>query len=126
MLSFDVDNLRDIMDHMIHAQKQVNLEDRKETLSDEHIKFICFDMFGAGIDTVLSSLHWFFGLVIQHQNVQDKIQEEIDKTLGNLLPSIESRSKLIYTEAAIMEQLRYGTLALLGVPLATTCDTTLG
>ncbi|CAD5123618.1 DgyrCDS11949 [Dimorphilus gyrociliatus] len=124
--TFDENNLRDIMDYMICAQKQVNLEERKELLSDEHVKMICFDMFGAGVDTVLSSLHWYFGLIIQHQNVQEKLHKEIDEKLGSLSPSIESRSKLVYTEASIMEQLRYGTLALLGVPLSTIRDTTVG
>ena len=58
--------------------------------------------------------------------VQSKVQEEIDGVTGSRMPGVADRPKLVYTEATMYEIMRLGTVAPLGVPHQTLCDTSVG
>ncbi|BFZ07286.1 hypothetical protein BsWGS_10325 [Bradybaena similaris] len=56
--------------------------------------------------TTRSSLTGTFLCLVNYPEVIEMIQEEIDRVVGNERPTVEHRSKMPYTEAAILEGLR--------------------
>ena len=63
----------------------------------------------------------------KHPEIQEKVAEEVDRVVGrDRPPSLEDRGKLVYSEAALYELLRFSSVAPLGVFHATMEDTTLG
>ena len=63
----------------------------------------------------------------KHPDIQEKVAQEIDRVVGrDRLPSLEDRSTLPYTGAAVYEVLRYSSVAPVGLTHATMEDTTLG
>ncbi|ESO88316.1 hypothetical protein LOTGIDRAFT_86790, partial [Lottia gigantea] len=70
----------------------------------------------AGFVTTKGTLSGFFLLMLYHPDVQKRIQDEIDDKIGHREPSIEDRSKMHYTYAAILETLRFIRHVPYGVP----------
>jgi len=80
------------------------------------IQFVLVDLFIAGSETTSTTLSWSFLYLSKFPEVQKKLQEEIDKVIGNSrLPSLTDRPSMIYTQAVIHEVLRYSTLAPFGL-----------
>ncbi len=53
---------------------------------------------------------------LHHPHVQENIYHEIDAKIGSRDPVLEDRTSLPYTEATILELLRFISHAVLGVP----------
>ena len=80
----------------------------------------------AGTDTTILTLHWAVGLMAEHPDIQEKVAKEIDEVIGrDRLPTLDDRSSLPYTQAAMLETFRCGTVAPVGFPHATMADTTI-
>ena len=78
----------------------------------------------AGFETSATTIRWALALLADHPDVQRRLQEEIDSVVPrDRLPSLDDKQKLPYMEAAILEIMRFKTLAPLGVPHITMCDT---
>ncbi|XP_071952912.1 steroid 17-alpha-hydroxylase/17,20 lyase-like [Antedon mediterranea] len=109
----------DLIDLLLKAQADAEAQggvDEKKKLTDTHLKQIIIDLFTAGIDTQNTVLHWAIGCLADNPEVQDKIKQEIDDVIGDRPPRLSDRGKLPYTEATLMEVMRYRT----PVPLALT------
>ncbi|XP_062998784.1 cytochrome P450 1A5-like isoform X2 [Elgaria multicarinata webbii] len=126
-MSFDKNNIRDITDSLIdHCQdKEVDANANIQPL-DQRIINIVLDIFGAGFDTVTTSLSWCLVYLVTYPEVQKKIQEEIDQTIGQeRKPRLSDRSMLYYTEAFIMEMFRHTSFVPFTIPHCTNRDTAL-
>ncbi|CAG7725436.1 unnamed protein product [Allacma fusca] len=77
------------------------------------------DIFVAGTETTAATLNWIFFLLAAHPEVQKKVFNEINTVLGSgddkTLPTISDRLRLPMVEAAIMESMRLGTIAPIGL-----------
>jgi hypothetical protein len=63
--------------------------------------------------------------MLHHGDIQDRIQNEVDLVIGpDRAPSINDRAAMPYTEAAILETLRFGSIAPIGIPHSVTEDVT--
>ena len=63
----------------------------------------------------------------KHPDIQAKVAEEIDNVIGrDRLPLLSDRGKLPYTEGAIAEVMRYGSVVPVGLIHAAMEDTSLG
>ncbi|NXR67145.1 CP1A4 protein, partial [Rhadina sibilatrix] len=81
--SFDKEHIRDITDSLIgHCQEKSLREDAHVQLSNEKIIHIVNDLFGAGFDTVATALSWSLMYAALYPDIQRKIQEELDQTIG--------------------------------------------
>ncbi|KAF5360010.1 hypothetical protein D9758_007611 [Tetrapyrgos nigripes] len=88
---------------------------------EELIKAAAFSLYTGGSDTAsfnstkaVSALTMFFLLMVLNPEAQRKAQAEIDKlTKGQYLPTLQDRSKLPYTDAVMLESLRWGPIAFL-------------
>ncbi|XP_060558642.1 steroid 17-alpha-hydroxylase/17,20 lyase-like [Ruditapes philippinarum] len=126
--TFDKDNLRHFADTLILARMEAEAEeegvDIETTLSDQHLVQTISDIFFAAIDTSRFTLKAAILHMVAFPDIQDKVQDEIDKVVGKeILPCINDRPRLGYTEAVLHESMRLGTVAPLGAQHKTLCDT---
>lgn len=85
------------------------------------------DIFGAAMDTTSTLLYWAVLLLAKHQDVQVKVQLEIDTVVGrNGNPSLQAREEMHYTLAVMQEVQRFGSVAALGVYHRALVDTHIG
>ncbi|XP_067685098.1 steroid 17-alpha-hydroxylase/17,20 lyase-like [Haliotis asinina] len=126
--TFKADTQRDFIDAMLIAQKEAEEEEDPELLAqftNTHLGQTVADVFGAGLDTSRQTLYWTALYLAAYPEVQAKLHAEVDSVLGErLVPMLSERHKLPYTEAVLFESMRKGTVAPLGLPHSTTCDTT--
>jgi cytochrome P450 len=80
------------------------------------ILFAVLDLFTAGAETTSSTLLWTFLYMAKFPQVQEKMQLEISKVVGNSrLPSLADRPSMPYTEAVIHEVMRYSSVFPIGL-----------
>ncbi|XP_072331749.1 cytochrome P450 2K1-like isoform X2 [Scyliorhinus torazame] len=82
------------------------------------------DLFIAGMGTAATTIRWALYIMIKYQDIQVKVQEEIDRVIGSeRSPRMEDRKHMPYTDAVIHEVQRFANIAPLGIPRTTTVDT---
>ncbi|XP_026686643.1 uncharacterized protein LOC103519287 [Diaphorina citri] len=86
---------------------------KTSSFSDDQLLVLLLDLFMAGSETTSNSLSFSVLYLIRYPHVQRKIQEEIDSL--NKEPTILDRYKCPYLEATIMEIMRHGNTAPIGV-----------
>jgi cytochrome P450 len=86
--------------------------------------YLVRDFIMAGTETSAITIKWALVLLANHQDVQDRLHQEIDSVVDRRrLPSLDDRPNLPYVEAAILELMRCKTIAPLALLHETTCDT---
>jgi len=84
------------------------------------------EIFAAGSQTAAYSLQWLFAHLAVHQDIQQKLRQEIHKELGtHSLPDDLNLSKLKYLDAVMKESWRLTTVVPVWLPRKVTSDTTL-
>ncbi|XP_038067063.1 steroid 17-alpha-hydroxylase/17,20 lyase-like [Patiria miniata] len=125
--TFDPNNIRDLFDSLIAAQKEDAEEtgSKAEFLTDVRVIQTVNDMFGAGTGTTIPTLYWAIAIMIEHPEILERVTKEIDEVIGqDRLPSLSDRGSMPYTEATLMEVNRYGSVSVIGLPKSVTKDTT--
>ncbi|KAL7638034.1 UNVERIFIED_CONTAM: hypothetical protein RMT77_011659 [Armadillidium vulgare] len=113
---------RDLMDDYL-----IEMEEKKsENYSHFNITDltrITFDLFLAGNETTSDMTRWFLIYMARFQEIQEKIQKEIDRVVPrDTLPGLEHRNELSFLDAAINEVQRHCSMFPLGVFRFTTKD----
>uniref|UniRef100_A0A8D0GTE9 Cytochrome P450 1A n=1 Tax=Sphenodon punctatus TaxID=8508 RepID=A0A8D0GTE9_SPHPU len=98
--SFDKDSIRDITDSLIEQSQEKKFAVKGSIqLPNNKIVNLVNDIFGAGFDTVTTALSWCLMYLVTNPEIQKKIQEEIDQTIGRERnPRLSDRPMLPYTE----------------------------
>ncbi|XP_033627066.1 steroid 17-alpha-hydroxylase/17,20 lyase-like isoform X1 [Asterias rubens] len=125
---FDPENVKDFLDTLILTQKEAIAAGEEEAtlMTDTHLVQTVMDLFDAGTETTTLTLHWAVAALAEHPEIQERIAQEIDDVIGrDRLPSLDDKGTLPYTEATLLELLRYGSVVPLGVPHAVLTDTSL-
>ncbi|XP_029161083.1 probable cytochrome P450 305a1 [Nylanderia fulva] len=113
----------DFIDMFLH--EMLTQKDKNTVFSDENLIVTLIDLFIAGTKTTTATLEVLFLQMANHQDVQRKLQEEIDIIIGSRFPHIEDKIKMPFTEAVLMEtQRRYLVAPVIG-PRRVLDDTTL-
>ncbi|KAM8804736.1 cytochrome P450 1A5-like [Eudromia elegans] len=121
--TFDKNNIRDVTDSLID---QCLEEKTEENIPKEKIVNLVNDLFGAGFDTVTTAISWSLMYLVTYPDIQKRIQEELDQTIGQeRRPRLSDRSLLPYTEAFILEMFRHSSFLPFTIPHCTTKDTVL-
>ncbi|NXF10068.1 CP1A5 protein, partial [Smithornis capensis] len=125
--TYDKNNIRDITDSLIEQCLDKNVEANGVTqVPREKVVNLVNDIFGAGFDTVTTALSWSLMYLVTYPDIQKKIQEELDQTIGReRRPRLSDRGTLPYTEAFILEMFRHSSFMPFTIPHSTTKDTVL-
>ena len=76
-------------------------------IDDERVMYTTYQMFFAGVSTTTETLNSFFNILVHYPNVQAKLQAEVDEVLQGADVKIDDRNRMPYTQATILELLRY-------------------
>ncbi|XP_066533315.1 cytochrome P450 2K1-like isoform X2 [Hoplias malabaricus] len=102
-------------------QIMINRE-RNPLFHEENLKYTVSNLFAAGTDTTAATLCWAFLLMAKYPHVQDQVQKEIDRVIGDCQARMEDRKDLPYTNAVIHEIQRIANIVPMSLPHTTTCD----
>lgn len=93
MKNFDPDNEpQDLMDAYLKAMHE--LKSPNESFSERQLMAVCLDMFIAGSETTTKTLDFAMLYIVRNQDVQRKLQEEIDNVIGrSRLPVLDDKLK---------------------------------
>ncbi|KAJ8985272.1 hypothetical protein NQ317_007058, partial [Molorchus minor] len=90
--------------------------------NDQQFYHLLADIFGAGLDTTLTTLRWYLLYLAKHRNVQNSIRAEIREVLLGRSPSVEDMPHLPLTLASVYEVQRIRPVVPLGIPHGSLCD----
>ena len=120
---------RCFIDFLCYAAAQLDDEDNSILVDDRDLmikKITCNVSFFGALTPLTIAVKWVIFLAALHPNVQKKVRDEISQKIGkDRQPSLQDEDMLPYTTAAFREIIRYTSMAALGVPKSTTCDTEL-
>lgn len=92
----------DLLSMLLHAQD----EDNGRVMTDEQVRDEAVTLFAAGHETTSNALTWTWYLLSQHPQVETTLHEELDRVLGDRLPTLADLDNLPYTEMIIKESMR--------------------
>ncbi|XP_036446001.1 cytochrome P450 2K1-like [Colossoma macropomum] len=114
---------RGLIDCFLVCKQKAEESGEKNTLfHKQNLLYTVANLFGAGTDTTAATLHWSLLLMAKYPHVQDRVQEEIDRVVGDRQPVMEDRKNLPYTDAVIHEIQRLANISPMSLPHTTTCD----
>ncbi|GFV86880.1 cytochrome P450 18a1 [Trichonephila clavipes] len=121
--TFDPDNIRDFMDgYLLEIQKRSS--DPNTTFTKEVLGDVAGAFFGGGSETVKVAIEWMLLLSAKFPKLQKRIQAEIDEVIGpDRFPTWQDRLRMPFTEAAIVELMRWRTIVPLNLMRYTLQDT---
>ncbi len=105
------------IDHFFKLFTMNNLQgDNNRVVTETDICSIGLDIFSAGFETMSQTLKIMLALLVNHQDIQDKAHKEIVEVIGDRKPRIEDKQHMPFTQALILETLRYHSLIPLSFP----------
>ncbi|CAH1775262.1 unnamed protein product, partial [Owenia fusiformis] len=122
--TLNANEARDFMDSLLIGQQAT--ANSENPITDDNIKNSCTNILMAGIRTTYATMMAFLFAMVSHEEVQAKLQEEIDRVVGDRQVALEDKDNMPYMQATLREVLRYATVDPLGVPHRTTKETTIG
>ncbi|KAL1420984.1 hypothetical protein MTO96_004342 [Rhipicephalus appendiculatus] len=113
---------------MLAAREEAIREEKEDAvyLTKENMVQVVMNIFGAASDTSAGELQWLFLMLAKEPEIQERIQKEIEYTIGSRPPVYKDRAQLPYTVACLLEVLRFRPIVPLGVPHKTTTETRVG
>ncbi|XP_033120315.1 cytochrome P450 1A1-like [Anneissia japonica] len=115
-----------ICDQLLNVSRSMNQSElRKCNIDEERVMSSVYDMVGAAFDTISMSLTWSLVLMVNYPDVQAAVHDELLRVVGHKTPTLKDKPSLPFTEACILETLRFITVVPFSIPHSTTRDTTL-
>lgn len=93
--------------------------------TDRQLHHLLADLFGAALDTTVTTLRWLLLFVAAHPDVQARVHRELDEVLQGREPTLDDQPLLPFTQATILETQRIRSVTPLGIPHGVTETTSL-
>ncbi|XP_074491649.1 cytochrome P450 2J2-like isoform X3 [Sebastes fasciatus] len=123
---WDPSDQRDFIDCYLN-EIQMRKGQADTTFDEENLVISAWDLFVAGSETTSTTLRWAFLYMAKYPEIQEKVQAEIDRVIGQSRQlSMEDRASLPYTDAVIHEVQRMGNIVPISLPHVTNRDVQLG
>uniref|UniRef100_A0A667Y0I8 Cytochrome P450, family 2, subfamily N, polypeptide 13 n=1 Tax=Myripristis murdjan TaxID=586833 RepID=A0A667Y0I8_9TELE len=123
----DPNNPRDYIDTFILEMQNQHQGESNLGFSEANLAVCSLDLFLAGTETTSTTLLWALTFLIKYPDVQEKVQAEIDRVIGQThQPTMADRPNMPYTDAVIHEIQRMGNIVPLNGLRMAANDTTLG
>ena len=90
--------------------------DAAKMIGDTEIRSLAADMFVGGSVTTSKTLTMMLAILVNHPEIQDAVFQEINDIIGKRQPRMEDKLSMPFTQAVILETLRYHSLAPFAVP----------
>ncbi|KAK2833444.1 hypothetical protein Q5P01_017333 [Channa striata] len=119
------DMCRCFVDAFLHHKQ--NLEGPKSKNSqynDDNLVYTVMNLLAAGTETTGNTIQWCLLFMAKYPDVQDQVQEEIDRVVGSRQVQVEDRKNLPYTDAVIHESQRLANIVPMSIPHKTSRDVT--
>ncbi|XP_031420531.1 cytochrome P450 2K1-like [Clupea harengus] len=114
---------RGFVDSFLIQKQKAEESGQKDTFfNQENMVHSVANLFAAGTDTTGTTLRWGLLLMAKYPDIQDRVQEEIDRVIGDRQPAVEDRKSLPYTDAVIHETQRLANIVPMSIPHTTSCD----
>ncbi|XP_061740860.1 cytochrome P450 2K1-like isoform X3 [Nerophis ophidion] len=91
---------------------------------DDNLVYSVMDLFGAGTDTTSNTLRWSLLLMAKYPQIQDRVQDELSRVVGDRQITMEDRRNLPYIDAVIHETQRFANIVPTSVTHSTSRDVT--
>uniref|UniRef100_A0A2L2YJ65 Cytochrome P450 2J6 n=1 Tax=Parasteatoda tepidariorum TaxID=114398 RepID=A0A2L2YJ65_PARTP len=125
--SLDPNSIRDYMDGFLLQLKQREYREPNTSFTRAMLKGNAPSLIGAGSTTVRATVEWTLLTMAAYQDVQKRIQAEIDEVVGReRMPCWADNTQLIYTQAVLMEVQRWKTVVPINLLRYTTEDAVVG
>ncbi|XP_062871716.1 cytochrome P450 2J6-like [Trichomycterus rosablanca] len=122
----DPETPRDYIDCYL-TEIEKNNADPSGEFKEDNLVMCALDLFVAGSETTSTTLRWAFLYMAKYPEVQEKVQAEIERVIGqSRQPSVEDRVEMPYTDAVLHEIQRIGNIAPLSLPRITTRTVQIG
>ncbi|XP_001498220.2 cytochrome P450 2F5 isoform X1 [Equus przewalskii] len=121
--SLDPNSPRDFIDCFLTKMAQEK-QDPLSHFNMDTLLMTTHNLLFGGTETVGTTLRFTFLVLMKYQEVQARIQEEIDRVVGRArLPALEDRTAMPYTDAVIHEVQRFADIIPMNLPHRVTQDT---
>ncbi|KAG8245284.1 hypothetical protein J6590_005598 [Homalodisca vitripennis] len=122
----DPNNPRDLIDSYL-IEMDCNKGNPGSHFTEEDLIVVGTDLFSAGAESTSNSIEFVLLYMILYPEVQEKMQEEIDRVLGRgRKPLLDDKTNLHYTMAVLSEVERINSVVPTNVPHYCVKDTTFG
>ncbi|XP_066568937.1 cytochrome P450 2J2-like isoform X2 [Amia ocellicauda] len=109
------------------AEIEKSKEDIASGFHERNLVLCTLDLFLAGTETTSTTLRWALLYMMKYPEIQEKVQAEIDRVIGQARPPcMADRANMPYTDAVIHEVQRMGNIVPLNGPRMAIKDTTVG
>ncbi|KAI5090443.1 cytochrome P450, family 2, subfamily AD, polypeptide 2 [Silurus meridionalis] len=123
---WDPSNPRDYIDSFL-VEMEKKKSDPEAGFNVDTLLVAMLDLYEAGTETSATTLRWGLLFMMKYPEIQKKVQDEIDKVIGQSRQArIADKPNMPYTEAVIHEIQRLGNVVPLGLMKMATKDTELG
>uniref|UniRef100_A0A3P9KDK6 Cytochrome P450 2K1 n=1 Tax=Oryzias latipes TaxID=8090 RepID=A0A3P9KDK6_ORYLA len=92
--------------------------------NDENLLMTVIHLFAAGTETTSTTLRWGLLLMAKYPKIQDQVQDELRRVIGDRMVQVSDRKNLPFTDAVIHEIQRLASIVPTALPHKTSKDVT--
>ena len=105
--NFIKSTIRNLTDTFLEIEGHETSEMKSVGLTVDDLVLSLEEMFSAGFDVTATTMRWIVLILVRFPLVQRQLYDKIEREIGNRTPTVNDMPKLPYTEAVILETMRY-------------------
>lgn len=119
--SLNVEDCRGFIDYFFICKAK---GEKSVLFHEQNLLATVSNLFVAGTDTTSTTIRWGLQYMAKYPQIQERVQEEIDRVIGDRQPVAQDRRNLPYTDAVIHETQRLANIVPMSLPHVTSSDVT--